>query len=55
MNSARLKKMIRSTLDQYLAEDRVPARTIHNEAKQRHGDDYRTSVTICACIANEQS
>ncbi|MCP5215164.1 MAG: helix-turn-helix transcriptional regulator [Pseudomonadales bacterium] len=35
--------MIRSTLDQYLAEDRVPARTIHNEAKQRHGDDYRTS------------
>lgn len=43
VNSARLKKMIRSTLDQYLAEDRVPARTIHNEAKQRHGDDYRTS------------
>ncbi len=42
VNLARLKKMIRSTLDQYLAEDRVPAKTLHDEAKQRHGDDYRT-------------
>lgn len=42
VNQGRLKKMIRATLDQYLAEDRVPAKTIHEEAKQRHGDDYRT-------------
>ncbi|MBL1274790.1 MAG: helix-turn-helix transcriptional regulator [Ectothiorhodospiraceae bacterium] len=33
--------MIRSALDQYLAEDRVPAKTVHDEAKQRHGDAYR--------------
>jgi len=42
VNPARLKKMICTTLDQYLAEDRVPARVIHDEAKQRHGDHYRT-------------
>jgi len=42
VNQARLKKMIRSTLDQYLAEDRVPAKVIHAQAKQRHGDQYRT-------------
>ena len=42
VNQARLEKMIRSTLDQYLIEDRVSAQTIHNEAKQRHGDDYQT-------------
>ncbi len=42
VNQARLKKMIRSTLDQYLAEDRVSAKTIHDEAKKRHGDTYRT-------------
>lgn len=42
VNQARLKKMIRSTLDQYLAEDHVPAKAIHDEAKQRHGDDYNT-------------
>ncbi|EDZ65762.1 transcriptional regulator [Nitrosococcus oceani] len=34
--------MIRATLDQYLEEDRVSAKTLHDEAKQRHGDDYRT-------------
>lgn len=42
VNQARLKRMIRSTLDQYLAEDRVSAKTIHDETKQRHGDAYRT-------------
>lgn len=42
VNQARLKKMIRSTLDQYLAEDRVLASAVHAEAKQRHGDHYRT-------------
>jgi len=42
VNQIRLKKMIRSTLDQYLAQDRVSAKTVHDEAKQRHGDTYRT-------------
>ncbi len=42
VDRARLKKMIRSTLDQYLAEDRVSAKTLHEEAKQRHVDHYRT-------------
>jgi len=43
VNRTRLKKMILSTLDQYLVEDSVPAKLIHSEAKHRHGDDYRTS------------
>ncbi len=50
VNQARLKKMLRSTLDEYLAEDRVPASKLHAEAKQRHGDDYRTPgyyVRLC--------
>lgn len=34
--------MIRSTLDQYLEEDRIPVKTLHEEAKQRQGDVYRT-------------
>ncbi|HEC13247.1 MAG TPA: XRE family transcriptional regulator [Acidiferrobacteraceae bacterium] len=34
--------MIRSALDQYLAEDRVSVTVIHAEAKQRNGDRYRT-------------
>jgi len=42
VNQTRLKKMIRSTLDQYLAEDRVSAKKLHEEAKQHHGDYYRT-------------
>ncbi len=42
VNPARLKKMIRYTLDQYMTEDRVPAKTVHAEAKQRYGDQYRT-------------
>lgn len=42
VNQARLKKMIRSTLDQYLVEDRVPAKMVHDEAKQRHGAHYQT-------------
>ena len=43
INQARLKKMIRSTLDQYLDEDRVPASAVHEEARQYHGDHYRTA------------
>ncbi len=42
VNAARLKRMIRSTLDQYLEEERLPASLVHAEAKQRHGKDYRT-------------
>ena len=42
VNAARLKRMIRSSLDQYLEEERLPASLIHAEAKQRHGKDYRT-------------
>ncbi len=42
VNRGRLKKMIRATLDQYLEEDRVSAKMIHAEAKQRHCDAYRT-------------
>jgi DNA-binding XRE family transcriptional regulator len=42
VNQARLKKMLRSTLDQYLEEERVPAQALHHEAKQRHGAHYRT-------------
>ena len=43
VNTARLKKMIRITLDQYLEEDRVPAKTLHDETKQRHGNAYGTA------------
>lgn len=42
VNQARLKAMIRSTLDKYLMEDVVPAKTVHNDAKLRHGDYYQT-------------
>lgn len=42
VNSGRLKKMIRSALDQYLEEERIPAKILHEEAKQRQGDVYRT-------------
>ncbi|MCU7937698.1 MAG: helix-turn-helix domain-containing protein [Candidatus Thiodiazotropha sp. (ex Dulcina madagascariensis)] len=34
--------MLRSTLDQYIVEDQVPAKAIHEEAQQRHGDHYRS-------------
>ncbi len=43
VNQARLEIMLRSTLDQYLAEDRVAAKKLHEEAKQRHGDNYRST------------
>jgi DNA-binding XRE family transcriptional regulator len=42
VNATRLKKMIRSTLDQYLEEERVSASLIHTEAKKRHGKNYQT-------------
>jgi DNA-binding XRE family transcriptional regulator len=42
VNGTRLKRMIRSTLDQYLEEERIAASFIHREAKRRHGKHYRT-------------
>ena len=43
VNTARLKKMIRTTLDQYLEEDRVPAKALHDETKRRLGKTYGTA------------
>ncbi len=43
VNQARLEKMIRSTLDQYLIEDRVSAKAVHDVVKNRHGEQYRTA------------
>ena len=42
VNVTRLKKMICTTLDQYLEEERLPASIIHAETKVRHGKDYNT-------------
>jgi DNA-binding XRE family transcriptional regulator len=42
INTARLKKMICSTLDQYLEEDRVPAKVLHDDTRRRHGNAYGT-------------
>ncbi len=42
VNQVRLKKMIRRTLDQYLEEDRVPAKAVHDAVSERHGKAYRT-------------
>ena len=43
VNQSRLKQMIRSTLDQYLLEDRIPAQVAHETAKKHHGEYYRTA------------
>ena len=43
VNPTRLKKMIRSTLDEYQDESRVPASVVHQTMKQRHGAHYRSS------------
>ena len=42
INARRLKKMIRSTLDQYALDERVPAAAVHEATKARHGDQYET-------------
>lgn len=42
VNARRLKQMIRSALDQYLDEERVPASVLHEQTRQRHGREYRT-------------
>ncbi len=43
VNQARLRKMIRSTLDQYEQEAKVPAKRVHDAAKARHGTNYQTA------------
>lgn len=43
VNQKRLKKMICSTLDQYLNEGRIPAKAVHDKARERHGDYYRST------------
>ena len=42
IDSERLKGLIRSTLDLYLAEECIAANVVHEEAKYRHGNDYGT-------------
>lgn len=42
VNIARLKRVIRTALDDYLDEVRVPAALIHAETRARHGEAYRT-------------
>ena len=42
VNRMRLKRMILSTLDSYMSEDRVPAQMVHDETRLRHGDYYKT-------------
>ncbi len=43
VKATRLKRIIISTLDQYLEEERLPASMLYGEAKQRHGKEYRTA------------
>ena len=42
IDSARLKKMIRSTLDKYKEEELIPASVVIREEKERYGDYYDT-------------
>lgn len=42
VNQTRLKKVVRLALDQYIEEDRVSAKTLHNETRERHGEHYKT-------------
>jgi DNA-binding XRE family transcriptional regulator len=43
LDTKRLKKMIRTTLDQFLEDDRVPAKALHDATKRRHGKTYGTA------------
>lgn len=42
VNAARLKRTIREALDRYQESERVPASVVHAEARERHGEAYRT-------------
>ena len=42
VNTVRLKQVVRSALDQYQDEERLPASILHAETKKRHGKHYQT-------------
>jgi|SRR5690606_24609852 len=42
VNQSRLKKLIRSTLDQYEQEAHIPAQQVHDDSKARHGKHHQT-------------
>ena len=42
VNAVRLKRVIRTALDDYLDEVRVPAALVHAEARGRHAANYGT-------------
>ena len=42
VNGTYPERMIQATLDQYQNEERVPAQAVHDEARQRYGDYYKT-------------
>jgi len=42
VNQSRLKKLIRSTLDQYEQEAHIPAQQVHENSKAKHGENYQT-------------
>lgn len=42
VNTMRLKRAVRSALDEYLDENRVPASAVHEEAERRYGKSYQT-------------
>ena len=42
VNKSRLKKLIRSTLDQYEQEAHIPAQQVHDDSKARHGKHYQS-------------
>ena len=42
VNQTRLKKVMRLALDQYIEEDRISAKVLHKEIRERHADDYKT-------------
>ena len=43
INRDRLQSVILTTLDHYLHESPIPAETVHEAARQRHGTSYRTA------------
>ena len=42
INAVRLKKVIRTALDQYQSEENVPAKVVHAEAERRHDNAYQS-------------
>ena len=44
-----------TTLDHYLHEFPIPAETVHEAARRRHGASYRTAGYIYVCTVNAQT